>query len=56
MLQLLESEVLPINCRLRKSDAFDSASDIIFDEAKTLEDVGVQTEDLLFLEIGKVII
>jgi hypothetical protein len=56
MLQSLDSTVPPQNSRLRKTDVFsEAASDVITDETRTLEEAGVHHEDLLVLEIGKVI-
>lgn len=54
MLQQLESSVPASNSRLRKTDAFDTASDVIFDELRSLDELGIRNDDLVVLEIGKV--
>lgn len=54
MLRQLEISEIPQHSRLRKTDFFESPSDVLVDEEKTLEELGIQNDDLLALELGKV--
>lgn len=54
MLKQIEENTPPQNTRLRRTDFFETAHDVIVDEQQTVEVAGIHADELFILEIGKV--